>query len=354
MDSSSALRIAVRVPAYYEACDDGRNVGHNATDFQLIRDRDTLNLLDLTMDVSAKVSIGKNQGFNLQYFDKHTQSYTNLTSDAALMNATENYWALRRLPLFVNFYDMVPVAFSQSVSLDNEAGASIDPPVLLPPLIGADGGQNIQSGDTDSPGGGSMDVESLGVEESETESGDTDSDESADKSVPAQGRKRRGKKSPTDDDVPWEEDEEEYVGVNDESHYMTDQQGDQDAEPSDSDCYVHDDLYVDDEAGCDVSEHVTNLDNPTIACGVTFEDGDTFKRAIRHYAVLNEFEISAPYSESKRYRGFCKGFKTKKKRCKWRIHASQLQDGKTWQVCSISIFVLYYCNLCVMFSFFGR
>ena len=143
MDSNSALRIVVRVPAYYEACDDGRNVGHNATDFQLIRDRDTLNLLDLTMDVSAKVSIVKNQGFNLTYFDKHTQSYTNLTSDAALMNATENYWALRRLPLFVNFYDIVPVAFSQSVSLDNEAGASIDPPVLLPPLIGADGGQNI-------------------------------------------------------------------------------------------------------------------------------------------------------------------------------------------------------------------
>ena len=51
--------------------------------------------------------------------------------------------------------------------------------------------------------------------------------------------------------------EEEYVGVNDESRYMTDQQDDQDAEPSDSDCYVHDDLYVDDEAGCDVSEHVT-------------------------------------------------------------------------------------------------
>ena len=228
------------------------------------------------------------------------------------------------------------------------------PHCCCPPLIGADGGQNIQSGDTDSPGGGSMDVESLSVEESETESGDTDSDESADKSVPAQGRKGRGKKRPTDDHVPWEEDEEEYVGVNDESRYMTDQQDDQDAKPSDSDCYVHDDLYVDDEAGCDVSEHVTNLDNPTIAYGVTFEDGDTFKRAIRHYVVLNEFEISAPYSESKRYRGFCKGFKTKKKRCKWRIHASQLQDGKTWQVCSISIFVLYYCNLCVMFSFFGR
>jgi hypothetical protein len=63
MDSSSALRIAMRVPGYYEACDDGRNVAHNAADFQLIVDRDTLNLIDLSKDVAAKVSNGKNQSF---------------------------------------------------------------------------------------------------------------------------------------------------------------------------------------------------------------------------------------------------------------------------------------------------
>ena len=28
----------------------------------------------------------------------------------------------------------IPIAFSQSVSLDNEAGASVDPPLLLPPF----------------------------------------------------------------------------------------------------------------------------------------------------------------------------------------------------------------------------
>jgi len=55
----------VRVPAYYEVCDDGRHVGHYAIDFQLIWDRDTLNLKDLTTDVSKRVCPGKNQGFNL-------------------------------------------------------------------------------------------------------------------------------------------------------------------------------------------------------------------------------------------------------------------------------------------------
>jgi hypothetical protein len=209
-------------------------------------------------------------------------------------------------------------------------------------LLGADGGNNSQCVDTELPGGGSMDVDSLCVEsesksesDSESDSDSTNSDKSADKSIPAQGREGKTRKKA--DDVPWEEDEEEYVGVNDESRYMTDQQDDQAAEHSDSDSYANDDLFVDDKAGCEVSEHVTNLENPTIACGVTFEDGDTFKRAIRHYAVLNEFEIAAPYSESKRYRGHCKGKSSKKKKCKWRIHASQLQDGRTWQVCSYNV-----------------
>jgi hypothetical protein len=127
MDIRLALRIVVHVTAYFEGCDDGRNVGHNATDFMLIWDRDTLNLMDLTTDVVAKVSLGKNQGFNLSFFYKFTKCYTKLTYDVALMKAIDNYWDLRRLPVFVNFYDTVPMAFSQSLSLDNEAGASVDP-----------------------------------------------------------------------------------------------------------------------------------------------------------------------------------------------------------------------------------
>ena len=147
-------------------------------------------------------------------------------------------------------------------------------------------------------------------------------------------------KSIDDDEEPWVDDEEEYVGINDELPYMSDVEAHAEANnrsdhaPSDpdSDSGVNDELLVDDEAGCDVLEHVTNLENPTIALNVTFEDGDTFKRAIRQYAVLNEFEIAAPYGERTRYRGHCKGTQSKGKRCKWRIHASELQDGQTWQV----------------------
>ena len=90
---------------------------------------------------------------------------------------------------------------------------------------------------------------------------------------------------------------------------------------------LKDDLVVDDERDCESIVHATDLENPTIEVGIIFGDGDTFKKAIRQYAIKGEYEIAAPYSEATRYRGFCRA-----ERCKWRIHASRLQDGRTWQV----------------------
>ena len=96
---------------------------------------------------------------------------------------------------------------------------------------------------------------------------------------------------------------------------------------ADTDPEDDDPLGVDDERGCEGVVHVTDIDNPKIAVGVTFEDGLCFKRCIRQYAMLNEVELAVPYSESRRYRAHCKA-----KRCRWRIHASQCEDGRTWQV----------------------
>jgi len=102
----------------------------------------------------------------------------------------------------------------------------------------------------------------------------------------------------------------------------------------DTDPEDDDPLGVDDERGYEGVVHVTDIENPKIALGVTFEDGLCFKSCIRQYAVLNEVELAVPYSESRRYRAYCKA-----ERCRWRIHASQLSDGKTWQVCTFSLLV---------------
>lgn len=117
--------------------------------------------------------------------------------------------------------------------------------------------------------------------------------------------------------------------MNDEDPYKPSLSNSSDSESDDGVQYVglKDDLVVDDIEGCKTMVHATDLENPTIEVGVTFADGDSFKKAIRQYAILHEYEIAAPYSESKRYRGNCQA-----EGCKWRIHALQLQDGKTWKI----------------------
>jgi hypothetical protein len=133
-------------------------------------------------------------------------------------------------------------------------------------------------------------------------------------------------------EVAWVGDSIEYVGLDDEEPFKALLS---DSSDSESDCleedveYVdlEDDLAVDDALDCETIIHAADLENPTIVVGVTFGDGNTFKKAIGQYAIKGEYEIVAPYSKSKRYRGYCKAA-----RCKWRIHASRLQDGRTWQV----------------------
>ncbi|CAN6363417.1 unnamed protein product [Urochloa humidicola] len=126
-------------------------------------------------------------------------------------------------------------------------------------------------------------------------------------------------------EVAWVDDDVEYVGLDDEDPICDSSESEPD---SDVDyAGLEDELVVDDALGCETIIHATDLENPKIEVGVTFGDGDTFKKAIRQYAIKGEFEIAAPYSEATRYRGHCKA-----EQCRWRIHASQLQDGRTWEI----------------------
>ncbi|WVZ74436.1 LOW QUALITY PROTEIN: hypothetical protein U9M48_022615 [Paspalum notatum var. saurae] len=304
MDPSSACRVLVRVPGYVEVAEDGRHVFHETKEIKLVVDRDKTNLKDLLDDIAAEVKCGSSQGINVTYWNKVTKAYCNLTSDSQLLDALDNYWAIRRLHLSAAVYDTLSVTYTQQ--LNSQSTEHLQ-------NLGSEQLQNS----------GSLSVEPAGNSSKGDKSDDI-------------GNSSKGEKSDEEEEEePWEEDEVEYVGLNDENQYLPAAQQPADSsdyEPSELESSEVDELLVDDDAGCEIVEHTTNLENPTIAVGLTFEDGDTFKRAIRQYAVLNEFEIAAPYSESRRYRGYCKGTASKKKKCKWRIHASELQDGKTWQI----------------------
>ena len=119
--------------------------------------------------------------------------------------------------------------------------------------------------------------------------------------------------------MPWVDDEVEYVGLDDEGPVSdsSDSKLDDDVEyvglddedpvSSSSDSELDDDveyigledeLVLDDAWGYDNIVHASNLVNPRIKVGITFGDGDTFKKAIGQYAIKGKYEIAAPYPEA--------------------------------------------------------
>ncbi|CAL4984030.1 unnamed protein product [Urochloa decumbens] len=231
MDLSSACRVALHIPNYVEISNGGRHISHGNRDFQLVVDRDTTNLKDLSADISALVKHGINQGMNLTFWDNEICTHSALTSDSILMDAFDMYWELRRLPLIVTIYDTMPIDNShQQTSQSTE-------PVLQ--ICGVEPSNIVADSGSVEPSGISIDK-------------------------PKKAKKAKVGKSIRDDDERWIDDEVEYVGLNDEEAYISDVEVNAEAnyDPSDADSESgkDDELLVNDDDGCDVLEHVTNLE----------------------------------------------------------------------------------------------
>jgi len=296
VDPNSSYRLAVRVGAYVKLTDDGNRVYCDAYNIPKVLDRDRTNWKDLVVDIATEINLGPNNKLRVTYWDKINRSYEEISSDQKLIDAIDMYWEIRRLSL------QVCVMKKDDSDSVHEIRRKQNMPCVL-------------QGSTET-----SDAQIIAVPSSET--APSLLEPLVQESV----------------EVAWVDDDVEYVGLDDEDPFKTllsDSECDGlddvlecvDLE-DDVECVgLDDELVVDDALGCETFIHATDLENPTIAVGVTFGDGDTFKKAIRQYAIMGEFEIAAPYSESTRYRGYCKA-----ERCKWRIHASWLQDERTWKV----------------------
>ena len=143
--------------------------------------------------------------------------------------------------------------------------------------------------------------------------------------------------------------DEEYVGVDDEGLYMPVQAANN-AEPcnnhahtaNDDDDYVHVADQFDDvgaaEGGVPLEVEVNDADpeevqviydpeNPKIEKGERFPDIVAFRKAVRHHAVVKGFEFGKIITDKTRFITTCKA-----EGCPWRIHASRIFDGKTIEV----------------------
>jgi hypothetical protein len=139
--------------------------------------------------------------------------------------------------------------------------------------------------------------------------------------------------------------EEEYVGVDDEGLYMSVESAQATNNPS---TFANDDNLDNDadqfdgvaaaEGGDPLEAEVNDADpaevqvihdpeNPKIKKGQQFPDIVSFRKAIRHVAVVTGFELANIITDKTRFIAHCKA-----EGCPWRIHASRIFDGKTIEV----------------------
>nr|CAD1844631.1 unnamed protein product [Ananas comosus var. bracteatus] len=70
-----------------------------------------------------------------------------------------------------------------------------------------------------------------------------------------------------------------------------------------------------------------DVNNPIMEVGAKYPNVSSFRDALTHFALLNEFEYNLKKSDLLRVTATCA-----KSNCKWRIHASRLQDSLDFQV----------------------
>jgi len=101
MDPNSSYRLAARVGAYVKFNDDGGREYCEACNIPKVLDRDSTNLNDLLLDISAEIKLGSKHKLRVTYWDKMSRTYEEITSDQKLLHATDMYWESRRLSVQV-------------------------------------------------------------------------------------------------------------------------------------------------------------------------------------------------------------------------------------------------------------
>ncbi|GJX87482.1 transposase, MuDR, MULE transposase domain protein, partial [Tanacetum coccineum] len=101
---------------------------------------------------------------------------------------------------------------------------------------------------------------------------------------------------------------------------------------SDSDCQSENSYHSlhssDDEHDfkSEFEVHSDMKNSPTMKVHQKFSDVIAFRRALNHYAIINEFEYTIEKSDLTRLTACCEDTK-----CEWRIHASTMDDNITFQ-----------------------
>ena len=211
-----------------------------------ILDRDSTNWNDLLLEITTEIKLGSKQKLRVTYWDNMSHSYEEIDSDQKLLHAIDMYWDIRRLSV------QVRVIRKDDKDHIHDIGRLENMPSVL-------------QGSIDTPANQTSAQTSLETDSSLVEPQIQQISE-----------------------VPWVEDDVEYVGLNDEDPISDSSESEPDSDV-DYAC-LEDELVVEDACGSETIIHATDLENPKIEVGVTFGDRGTFMKAIREYAIKGEYE----------------------------------------------------------------
>ncbi|KAL6661821.1 hypothetical protein ACP70R_001205 [Stipagrostis hirtigluma subsp. patula] len=106
----------------------------------------------------------------------------------------------------------------------------------------------------------------------------------------------------------------------DRSCYSSGESSDSDYEPDEGDDEIGDDKS-------DFTEFSFDYGNPCIDKGTLFPDAETFRKILRHHAIINDYQYAIDKSDLDRVRVHCAD-----PDCQWRIHASKTRDKRYFKV----------------------
>jgi hypothetical protein len=237
MDSASACRLAIRVPAYVEQRADGLGDYHVTENWLRIVDKDTFNWMGVHELFSKQIVHGQDQELHVTFLDKEKNESARIDSDNLLLHAFDQYWDTRKLPLTVDVVDTR--AWSTSAGHARDSGGTH-------PLADDANPEYCEALD--------MILPPANV-------------------APEDNARAEDNGAPEDNAnvADWGgKDEVEYVGVDDEKDKYKNVLDEDEADPAyypDTDEEADDPLIVDDAMDCGGLVHVTNLDNPC-RCGI--------------------------------------------------------------------------------------
>jgi hypothetical protein len=241
MDPNAACRLSIHIPAYEQHVENGRHEYHDNSHKNWVRDRDTISLMDFCADLDDEIKHGRNQSLSVTFWDKIAGEYKEIVSNSTLHAAFHMYQDMRRLPL------LVLVIIKPCSSVVFLCGSRFTCTIHTAEHMYCCGRSYTKDAHPSEPIAEARPASKAGSAKpaaniEESPANDDPLGEAA-------------------DDDPWGEHAEiEYVGVDEVFHanLIFDDENDHDYIP-DTDEEDNDDCAVDDEAGCEILDHVIDF-----------------------------------------------------------------------------------------------